>query len=115
MTSEQLPPDVVRAALPIAVMALLARQPAHGYALLARLQELGFTRTQGGALYPLLKRFEDAGLVTHEWLHDGAGPGRKEFALTPSGHSELTSTSAAWNRVTDILTNLITAPGKTSI
>jgi PadR family transcriptional regulator PadR len=112
MDPEQLHPDVVRAAMPMAVLALLAEGPAHGYLLVERLRELGFTRAQGGTLYPLLKRFEEASLVTHEWLHDETGPGRKQFALTPAGRRELTSQHVAWSRVTDVLNDMITSPEK---
>lgn len=110
MEADQFNPDIVRAALPLAVLSLLAERPAHGYALVEQLRALGFDRTQGGTLYPLLKRFEDAGLVTHEWLHDEAGPGRKQFSLTEAGRAQRDAASMAWLRVTDILTGLSPAP-----
>ncbi|WP_307105332.1 PadR family transcriptional regulator [Arthrobacter globiformis] len=50
----------------------------------------GFPRTQGGTLYPLLRRLEEQGLVSHKWQHDTAGPGRKQFAITDEGRAELT-------------------------
>jgi PadR family transcriptional regulator PadR len=112
VSTSELHPDVVRAALPIAVLALLAEQPAHGYALVETLKNLGFERVQGGTLYPLLKRFEDRSLVTHEWLHDESGPGRKQFALTQAGHLELTSLREAWGQVTTVITDLSSTAGK---
>lgn len=96
-------PEIVRAALPLATLGLLAHGPAHGYALLERLRALGFAKAQGGTLYPLLKRFEDQGWVTFEWVHEDSGPGKKVFSLTPDGEREREESSRAWARMSQAL------------
>jgi len=99
MTAASLRPEITRAGLPLVALALLAEKPDHGYALLERLRERGFERVQGGTLYPLLRRLEDRGLIEHRWIHEGAGPGRKEFAITAAGTEELAQSRAEWERV----------------
>lgn len=103
MTGDGLRPEITRAGLPLVSLALLAESADHGYALLERLRERGFDRVQGGTLYPLLRRLEERGLVEHRWLHEAAGPGRKEFAVTAAGRDELAQARAEWERVRDAL------------
>jgi DNA-binding PadR family transcriptional regulator len=72
------------------VLALLAKEPSHGYQLRARLQQaLGPAgdAMNAGQIYVTLARLEKAGLVTCE---QAAGlpdrPDRKVYALTAAGH-----------------------------
>src|ERR1700685_525443 len=72
-----------------AVLAMLAKEPAHGYQLRARLREalgpVGDTMNDG-QIYVTLTRLEKAGLITAEQepgLPDR--PDRKVYALTPAG------------------------------
>jgi DNA-binding PadR family transcriptional regulator len=76
-----------------AVLAMLAKEPAHGYQLRARLrQALGPVGegTNDGQIYVTLTRLEKAGLVTA-----GQDPGlpdrpdRKVYALTPAGQQRV--------------------------
>jgi PadR family transcriptional regulator PadR len=91
--------EITRAGLPLAVLALLSTAAGHGYVLIERLRARGFDRVQGGTLYPLLRRLEERGLVSHEWIHDQPGPGRKEFSITEAGLVELAQARAEWARM----------------
>lgn len=78
------------------VLAMLAKEPSHGYQLRARLQEaLGPAgdAMNAGQIYVTLARLEKAGLVTCE---RAAGrpdrPDRKVHELTAAGHQRV----AAW-------------------
>ncbi|MCP9951758.1 PadR family transcriptional regulator [Actinomadura madurae] len=79
-----------------AVLAMLAKEPSHGYRLRARLREalgpLGESMN-AGQVYVTLNRLEKAGLVVSERA-DGLPdrPDRKVYALTPSGQQRV----AAW-------------------
>jgi PadR family transcriptional regulator PadR len=97
--------ELTRAALPHAVLAVLANGEMHGYAMLELLSSRGFPRIKGGTLYPLLKRLEDQGLVGHEWQHDTAGPGRKQFTITEHGRGELARAANAWSQMDEVLKN----------
>jgi DNA-binding PadR family transcriptional regulator len=76
------------------VLALLAKEPSHGYELRARLQvalgPLG-EAMNAGQIYVTLGRLEKAGLVTCE-LEAGQGPDRKVYAVTAAGQQRV----AAW-------------------
>ena len=71
------------------VLALLAKEPSHGYELRTRLrQALGPVgdAMNAGQIYVTLTRLEKAGLVTSEPSAGGADrPDRKVHALTPAG------------------------------
>ena len=99
MSQEPLRPEIVRAGLPLVVLALLSERPDHGYSLLDRLRERGFPRVRGGSLYPMLRRLDERGLVAHRWIEQPSGPGRKEFAITEAGHAELEEARVEWQRV----------------
>jgi PadR family transcriptional regulator PadR len=100
--------ELMRAALPQAVLAVLSLGQSHGYAIAEALRQHGFTRIKGGTLYPLLKRLEDQGLVKHSWQHDQPGPGRKQFALTEQGREELELSAATWRRMSQTLMDIRT-------
>jgi DNA-binding PadR family transcriptional regulator len=65
-----------------AVLALLAEEPQHGYAVIGQLAERsgGLWRPSPGSIYPVLAQLEDEGLVTSD-----STEGRKVFRLTEAG------------------------------
>jgi DNA-binding PadR family transcriptional regulator len=87
------------------VLALLAKEPSHGYQLRARLrQALGpfGEAMNAGQIYVTLARLEKAGLVGWEQA-DGLAdrPDRKVYALTPAGQHRVADWLAevAWPRL----------------
>ncbi|MDQ0620509.1 PadR family transcriptional regulator [Arthrobacter globiformis] len=105
--------ELTRAALPHAVLALLMSAEMHGYAMIEVLRAGGFPRTKGGTLYPLLRRLEEQGLVSHVWQHDSAGPGRKQFAITGEGRADLVRAADAWQQMDDALSRIRTSRQET--
>lgn len=101
------PSDWLRATLGILALRALSRGPSYGYAIISELESRGFGAVKGGTLYPLLSRFEAAGLLSTEWRAGDGGPGRKYFALTDLGRSELTRSSSEWRRFADISTHYL--------
>jgi DNA-binding PadR family transcriptional regulator len=76
-----------------AVLALLAKEPSHGYELRARLQQalgpLG-DAMNAGQIYVTLTRLEKAGLVAAERSPGHPDrPDRKVYALTPDGQQRV--------------------------
>lgn len=90
------PGDWLRGVLGVCVLHALADGPTYGYALAVRLAEGGLGTIKGGTLYPLLARFEQAGLVDVEWRAGEGGPGRKYYRLTDAGRAELATSSGQW-------------------
>jgi DNA-binding PadR family transcriptional regulator len=75
------------------VLALLAKEPSHGYPLRARLRHalgpLGEAMNPG-QIYVTLARLEKAGLVVSEpWTSGADRPDRKTYALTPAGQQRV--------------------------
>lgn len=84
------------------VLALLAKEPSHGYQLRARLVAalgpLG-EAMNAGHVYVTLTRLEKAGLVISERSSGSAeGSDRKKYALTALGHHRVTEwlTEVSW-------------------
>jgi PadR family transcriptional regulator PadR len=92
------PSDWLRATLGFLALRALAAGPSYGYAIIGDLEQHGLGTIKGGTLYPLLTRYETAGLVVTEWRAGDGGPGRKYFALTDHGRAELARLSAHWQR-----------------
>ena len=67
-----------------AVLALLAEEPRHGYAIMTELAERsgGLWRPSPGSVYPVLQQLQDEGLVTST-----ESEGKKVFALTDAGQT----------------------------
>ena len=84
------------------VLALLAKEPSHGYQLRTRLrQALGPVgdAMNAGQIYVTLTRLEKAGLVTAEPSAGVADrPDRKVYALTPAGQQRVADwlTEVSW-------------------
>ena len=86
------------------VLALLAKEPSHGYELRARLRQalgpLGDTMNDG-QVYVTLARLEKAGQVTAEQaVSPPDKPDRKVYALTAAGHQRVADwfSEVSWPR-----------------
>ncbi len=73
------------------LLLLLSEQSAHGYELMERLKDFGFSRDPGG-LYRVLRALERDAQVTSHWEASGAGPDRCLYTVSPLGRHWL----AAW-------------------
>ena len=75
------------------VMALLAKGPQHGYALVERLKDsplMRGTKPNDTGVYRLLAALQDQGLVTHQVAASEIGPGKRVYELTTRGRGCLT-------------------------
>lgn len=106
MTDQAIPSDWVRASLSGASLALLKNKALHGYALLNGLQAQGYSALNGGTLYPLLSRLEDAGYVTFTWDTSGKGPAKKVYSITESGQAALSAFRQEWREVRERLNTI---------
>ena len=77
------------------LMLLVAEGEAHGYALIARLNELGVSPegVDVGMAYRTLRELENDGLVHSEWMAESGAP-RREYRLTRDGRAALTEWTA---------------------
>lgn len=105
--------------LEMMVLHCLARQPAHGYALLVSLRQAseGLLTLKEGTLYPILYRLEDGGYIAASWQHPaepmaGAPAARqvpkKIYTVTEAGRALLAEEVETWGRFADCIARMLT-------
>jgi PadR family transcriptional regulator, regulatory protein PadR len=103
MTERPWPSEWLRGVLEVCVLRAMSYGPTYGYAISAQLEEAGLGPIKGGTLYPLLTRFEKAGLVDVQWQAGESGPARKYYSLTSTGRAELESHLVGWSQFADVV------------
>ena len=103
------PTQLLRGALDMCLLALLRRQPAHGYELVRRAEAAGFETVGYGTIYPLLTRMRRLGLVADELQASPSGPPRKVYALTEAGQVRLREWTQQWFDFADTVHATLTA------
>ena len=90
--------DALRGHLELLLLAALARDEQHGYALIEwlRSQSAGALDLGEGSVYPALRRLEASGCVTSSWRTEG-GRRKRVYRLTKRGEKRLTSERQGWN------------------
>jgi len=83
---------------------VMLRTPDYGYALLERLNELGF-QVDANTLYPLLRRLESQALLASDWNTDQARP-RKFYRTSPAGEDLAAVLIADWGNLTSSIATL---------
>jgi DNA-binding PadR family transcriptional regulator len=76
------------------LLALLAKEPAHGYELKLALEQTfgqAYPSPNIGQIYVTLKRLEQDGLVRGQDVAQDSRPNKKVYELTPAGRAELAS------------------------
>src|SRR3954470_2085755 len=89
--------NLVRGHLDGLLLAVLAGEPAHGYAIIERLEARsgGAFALPEGTIYPALYRLERAGLVASDWSREG-GRRRRVYRLTARGRRQATEARREW-------------------
>src|SRR5215216_678404 len=99
MASTRFP--IPQGTLDMLVLQAVSLQPAHGYAIAQRLQEVSRETVQvnQGSLYPALHRLEQKGWLKAEWRQSGTGREAKVYSLTRAGQKQLAVEKASWDRL----------------
>lgn len=95
--------DAASSLLPVAVLASVEKAPAHGYEIRRRLSESEFGEFKGGTIYPLLKRLEEAELVTATWDAPSTGPTKKVYELSAAGREIVNKESNNIERLLNVI------------
>ena len=95
--------QLLRGVLDMCMLALLAKEPAHGYELVRRLNSAGFDTVGYGTVYPLLTRMRRLGLVADAPESSPTGPPRKVYGLTEAGRRTLGGWTTQWTEFTDMV------------
>jgi transcriptional regulator len=83
------------------ILQILSLEPAHGYAIAQRLQQISRDRVQvnQGSLYPALHRLEQKEWLTSEWRQSETGREAKFYSLTRAGEKQLAAEKESWKRL----------------
>jgi PadR family transcriptional regulator, regulatory protein PadR len=89
--------DTLGGQLDSLILATVAEEPAHGYAILQRLKQRssGAFDLAEGTIYPALHRLERDGLLGSSWSTE-SGRRRRVYQVTRRGHSSLASRRTEW-------------------
>jgi transcriptional regulator len=99
--------------LDMLILQILSLEPAHGYGIAQRLQQVSRDAVQvtQGSLYPALHRLEEKRWLKAEWRQSETGREAKFYALTRAGEKQLAVEGQSWNRLT-VAVQLIFDEGK---
>jgi len=100
MPSSRFP--IPQGTLDMLILQILSLEPAHGYGLAQRLEQISKCVVQfnQGSLYPALHRLEQRGWLKAEWKESETGREAKFYSLTRSGHKQLRVERDSWDRLT---------------
>jgi DNA-binding PadR family transcriptional regulator len=90
-------PEELKGHLDALLLAVIAAEPAHGYAIVERLRERsgGAFDLPEGTVYPALHRLEKAGLLRSRWA-PGATRRRRVYEVTARGRRALGQRLDEW-------------------
>ena len=91
--------ETLKGHLDMLVLAVLADGPRHGYAVIETLRARSrdaFDLPEG-TVYPVLRRLDEAGLLTSDWSEVG-GRRRRTYRLTDAGKTALVQQVSAWEQ-----------------
>jgi PadR family transcriptional regulator len=100
MPSSRFP--IPQGTLDMLVLQILSLEPAHGYAIAQRIQQVSREAVQvnQGSLYPALHRLEQKRWLQAQWRQSETGREAKFYALTRAGQKQLAVERESWNRLT---------------
>src|SRR6202521_5486456 len=93
--------DLLQGTLDMLVLKIVALEPAHGYLIAQRIQQISreVLQVQQGSLYPALHRLEKRGWLKADWRESETGREAKFYSLTRVGRKQLGAESANWDRL----------------
>jgi DNA-binding PadR family transcriptional regulator len=88
-----------RSQLDLLLLAIVARRPNHGYAIIEALREqsAGTFDLPEGTIYPALHRLEEAQLLSSSWS-DSGGRRSRVYAITNGGREALAKRKDEWTK-----------------
>jgi PadR family transcriptional regulator PadR len=84
------------------ILQILSLEPAHGYAIAQRLQQISREAVQvnQGSLYPALHRLEQKRWLKSEWRQSETGREARFYSLTRAGRKQLAVEKKSWHQLT---------------
>lgn len=97
--------DLPQGTLDLLILKITALEPAHGYAIAQRLQQITQSAVQvgQGTLYPALHRLEYKQWLTSAWKSTPTGREAKYYRITGKGRAQLERETADWERLAGVV------------
>ncbi len=92
-------PQLLKGVLTMGLLKVLADEEGYGYAVVVRLQGLGFAGLAEGTVYPALTRLERQGFLAARLERSSSGPARKYYRTTAQGLDELARSRRSWDEL----------------
>jgi PadR family transcriptional regulator PadR len=103
-------PQLLKGVLTLLLLRLLAEHESYGYEVVQRLREVGLAGISEGTVYPALSRLEREGRISARLVASSSGPARKYYRPTPAGRTALTSGTASWRSLADLVNTVLAEP-----
>jgi PadR family transcriptional regulator PadR len=100
-------PQLLKGALGVILLRLLAEGESYGYELATRIHHLGLVEVADGSIYPALTRLEREGHLVSRLVASSTGPARKYYRLSESGREALETGRRAWLSLAEVVTPLL--------
>ncbi len=104
------PTDLVQGTLDLLILKTLSLEPAHGWAIAKRIQQMSseVLQVQQGSLYPALHRLEQQGWIAATWSESETGRRAKTYSLTRAGRAQFTRELDSWSRLSAAVNAVVT-------
>jgi len=91
------------------ILAAIAREPGHGYAILQRLNSEASEAFDlpEGTVYPLLHKLDHEGLVSGKWRETEGGRQIKVYSITAKGKRALARQRSQWERLVGVVGSVL--------
>lgn len=103
--------DLLQGTLDLMVLqTLVTMGPQHGYGIARRIERVSGDEVllNQGTIYASLIRLQQRGWITAEWGTSDANRKAKFYAITRSGRKQLAADTAYWQRLTSVMTRVLT-------
>ncbi|HWW86053.1 MAG TPA: PadR family transcriptional regulator [Vicinamibacterales bacterium] len=109
MTRRARKADALQGTLDLLVLRTLSREPMHGYAIAARIQQItdDRLRIEEGSLYPALHRMEQDGWIAADWKITSNNRRARVYRLTRAGRKRLDQQQERWDQLTEAVARVL--------
>jgi PadR family transcriptional regulator, regulatory protein PadR len=102
--------QMLKGALPLLLLQLLAERESYGYEVVQRLRAEGLTDIMEGTVYPAMTRLEKEGQLQSRLVPSSSGPARKYYRPTAAGDAALEAGKQAWAAQAKVVSAIIERP-----
>ena len=101
--------DLLQGTLDMLVLKIAALEPAHGYAIAQRIQQVSDSVLQvnQGSLYPALHRLEERGWIKASWEVSENNRQARYYELTARGRRQMAEEKENWLRLSAAVTRIV--------